>query len=67
MPYTIEDFQREVKEEFLQSLTEEDIDRLLKCLEPEDRLRGLRPEDRTQSNGGRDRGLFEKTKKGMHT
>ena len=46
MPYTIEDFQREVKEEVLQSLTEEDIDRLLKSLEPADRLKGLRPEDR---------------------
>ena len=45
MPYTIEDFQREVKEEVLESLSEEDIDRILKGLKPEDRLRGLKPED----------------------
>jgi hypothetical protein len=45
MPYTIEDYQREVKEEVLKSLTKEDIDHLLKELPPEDRLVGLKPED----------------------
>jgi hypothetical protein len=45
MPYTIEDYQREVKEEILKSLTKEDIDHLLKELTPEDRLKGLKPEE----------------------
>jgi len=46
MPYTMEDFQREVKEEFLGSLTEEDLERLLKGLKPAKRLKGLKPEER---------------------
>lgn len=46
MPYTREDFQRDLKKEVLQSLTDEDLDRLLKGLRPEDRLKGLNPEDR---------------------
>jgi len=45
MPYTIEDYQREVKEEVLKSLTKEDMDHLLKELPPEDLLRVLKPED----------------------
>ena len=45
MPYTMEDFQREVKEEFLGSLTGEDLERLLKGLKPEERLKGLKLEE----------------------
>jgi hypothetical protein len=54
MPYTIEDYQREVKEEVLKSLTEEDIDFLVKNIKaddlfkrfkPEDRMKGLKPEE----------------------
>ena len=45
MPYTIEDYQREVKEEVLNSLTKEDIDYLLKRLQPEDLLRVLKTEE----------------------
>ncbi len=45
MPYTLEDFQKEIKAEVLQSLTEDDIQWLLRGLKPEDRLKGLRPED----------------------
>ena len=46
MTYTLEDFDREVKEELLQSLTDEDIEKLLKKLGPEKRLRGLGLEER---------------------
>ncbi|MGE0084935.1 MAG: hypothetical protein AB7S75_11000 [Desulfococcaceae bacterium] len=46
MPYTIEDYQRDVKKEVMGYLTQEDIDELLKRLRPEDRLKGLKPEDR---------------------
>ena len=54
MPYTIEDYQREVKEEVLKGLTEEDLDLLLenpkleelvKKLKPEDRMKGLTPDE----------------------
>jgi hypothetical protein len=45
MPYTREDFQRDIKKEALQSLTDEDVERLLKGLKPKDRLKGLNPED----------------------
>jgi hypothetical protein len=45
MPYTFEDYQREVKEEVLKSLTREDIEQLLKGLKPEERLKGLNPEE----------------------
>lgn len=45
MPYTIEDFQKEIKEEVLNSLTEDDIERIMASLKPEDRLKGLKPED----------------------
>ena len=55
MPYTMEDFQREVKEEVMNSLTGEDIDNLLKKLAPEDRLKGLRPEDRLKGLRPEDR------------
>ena len=46
MPYTREDFQRDIKKEALQSLTDEDVERLLKGLKPEERLKGLHPKDR---------------------
>jgi hypothetical protein len=45
MPYTMEDFQKEIKEEVMGSLTDEDIDRFLKKLTLEDRLKGLSSED----------------------
>jgi len=45
MPYTMEDYQREAKEEVLGSLTGEEIDRFLNSLNPEDRLKGLNPEE----------------------
>jgi hypothetical protein len=57
MPYTIEDYQREVKEEIFESLTDEDLDILLKHLKvealvrklkPEDRLKGLKAEERVK-------------------
>jgi len=46
MPYTMEDFQKEVKEEVLRSLTEEELDRLLNGMKPEKRMKGLKPEER---------------------
>lgn len=55
MPYTIEDYQREAKEEILKSLTKKDIDHLLKVLPPEDRLKGLKPEDRLKGLKPEDR------------
>ncbi|MGE0085796.1 MAG: hypothetical protein AB7S75_15405 [Desulfococcaceae bacterium] len=64
MPYTINDYLRETKEEVLGSLTPEDIDRILKNLRPEeifkkfrpeDRLKGLRPEDRLKGLRPEDR------------
>jgi hypothetical protein len=55
MPYTREDFQREIKEEVFQSLTDEDLERLLKGLKPEDRLKGLKPEDRLKGLKPEDR------------
>jgi len=54
MPYTIEDYQQEVKEEILKNLTEEDLDILLqnpqleelvKKLKPEARMKGLTPDE----------------------
>ncbi len=45
MTYTLEDFDREIKDEVLQSLTDEDIENLLKKLGTEKRLRGLTPEE----------------------
>jgi hypothetical protein len=45
MPYTIEDYQREVKEEVLKSLTEEDLDFVLKNVKLDDLLKRLKPED----------------------
>lgn len=44
MPYTMEDFQREVKDEVLESLTEEDVNRVLRGLKPEEILKALNPE-----------------------
>ena len=43
MPYTMEDFKRDAKEEFLKTLTPEER---LKGLPPEERLKGLPPEER---------------------
>jgi len=43
MPYTVEDYKRELKEEVLASIT---LDELLKRLSPEERLKGLPPEER---------------------
>ncbi|MBI4748467.1 MAG: hypothetical protein HY774_08245 [Acidobacteria bacterium] len=43
MPYTMEDFKRDAKEEFLKSLTPEER---LKGLPAEERLKGLPPEER---------------------
>ncbi len=45
MPYTLEDFQQEIKEEVLKSLTKEDLEQLLQGLKPKDRLKGLTPEE----------------------
>jgi hypothetical protein len=41
MPYTMEDFQKEVKEEVLRSLTEEELDRLLNGMKPEKAHEGI--------------------------
>ena len=49
MPYTMEDFQREIKEEVLNNLTEEDIDRILAGLSLEQRLAGLNSEERMRA------------------
>jgi len=46
MPYTIEDFQRDLKEEVLNSLTEDDLDLLMKKVKPEDFLKRFKPEER---------------------
>ncbi len=43
MTYTMEDFNREVREELLQSLTKEEREKFLKTLDPEERLEGLDP------------------------
>ena len=64
MTYTLEDFDREVKEELLQSLTEEDIENLLKKLGPEKRLRGLGLEERLRDQALED---IEKYLKKMKT
>lgn len=51
MPYTMEDFKRDAKEEFLKTLTLEErlkglpSDELLKRLAPEERLKGLPPDE----------------------
>ncbi len=45
MTYTMEDFNREIKDEVLQSLTKEDIENLLKRLGPEEVLKALKPEE----------------------
>ena len=55
MTYTIEDFDREVMEDWLKSLTKEDIDKFLKSLGPEERLRGLGPEERLRGLGPEER------------
>ncbi len=52
MPYTMADFQREYKQELLQSLTPEEIFRQFK---PEERLKGLTPEERLQGLGPEER------------
>ncbi len=41
MPYTMEDFRRDVKKEFLQELTPEERREILERLSPEERLKGL--------------------------
>jgi hypothetical protein len=43
MPYSMEDYIRETKEEILGSLTQQDIDRILKNLKPEEILRDTGP------------------------
>jgi len=45
MPYTMEDYQRETREEVLGSLTGEELARFLNSLKLEDRLKGLEPEE----------------------
>jgi len=45
MPYTVEDYKREVKEEVLASMTPEDMLSLLKRLPPEERLKRLPPKE----------------------
>ena len=55
MTYTLEDFNREIKDEILQSLTDEDIENLLKKLGPEKWLRGLGPEERMRGLGPEER------------
>ncbi len=55
MTYTMEDFNREIKDEVLQSLTEEDIEDLLKRLGPEDLLKRLGPEERLRGLGPEER------------
>jgi len=45
MPYTVDDYLKENKEEMFKYLTQEDIDRILKGLKPEDRLKGLTTEE----------------------
>jgi predicted nucleotidyltransferase len=51
MPYTVEDYKRDRQEEFLASLTSEELEsmfleKLLKRLPPEELLKRLRPEER---------------------
>jgi hypothetical protein len=46
MPYTFDDYMRDIKQEAFSHITDEDIDRILSALKPEDRLRGLKPEER---------------------
>ncbi len=45
MTYTMEDFNRETREELLQSLTKEERAKFLKGLDPEERLNGLDPKE----------------------
>ena len=70
MTYTLEDFDREIKDEILQSLTDEDIENLLKKLGPEKRMRGLGPEERLRGlapeenlESPESREIFEKNEK----
>ncbi len=46
MTYTIEDFQKEAKERFINSLSKDDIKNILDRLDTKERLRGLKPEER---------------------
>lgn len=46
MPYTVEDYRRQRKEEFLRSLTPDDLSELLENLPAEERLRGVPVEER---------------------
>ncbi len=55
MPYTVEDYQRDLKNEVMKSMTEDDIaelmknfgpEKLLKMYRPEERLKGLNTEER---------------------
>ena len=45
MPYTVDDYIKETKEEMFKYLTKEDIDRILKGLKPEDLLKRLSPKE----------------------
>lgn len=45
MAYTMEEFIREARQQFLQELTPEERLAVLNQLSPEERLRGLGPED----------------------
>jgi len=44
MPYSIKQYMKESKEEFISTMTQDDIDMILKRMRVEDRLRGLKPE-----------------------
>ena len=46
MPYSIKQYMKESKEEFISTLTQDDMDMILKRMRLEDRLKGLRLEDR---------------------
>ena len=55
MTYTMEDFNREVREELLQSLTKEERKKFLKGLDPEERLEGLDTEELLKALGPEER------------
>jgi hypothetical protein len=48
MAYTMEEFVRQARQRFLQELTPEEMQAVLDQLPPEERLRGLGPEELRQ-------------------
>ena len=75
MAYTMEEFAREARQQFLQELTPEERrvvldqappEEVLKHLTPEERLRGLGPEERLRGLGPEELRQIEEYLKTLH-